>query len=150
MQTHTIVQLLLLAMRQQDAKKRPAGPMLVTAQTHSAVDNIMRKLITTDIAAAQSQHNPAVVTHAPTAAQPAQMLDLPVPEPTDCQMINHTKPDGQGDRPASSAVADSSTAAQSNRFLRVGEPQSVSKDLQQPCLEVIKGKLAMSAPDVCS
>lgn len=43
-QTHTIVQLLLLVTRQQDAGYRPAGPILVAAQTNTAVDNILRKL----------------------------------------------------------------------------------------------------------
>ena len=44
MQTHTIVQILLLLMRQQDQQQRPAGAILVAAQTNTAVDNILRKL----------------------------------------------------------------------------------------------------------
>ena len=47
LQTHTIVQILLRALHQQDLKQRPAGPYLVAAQTNTAVDNIMRKLRTT-------------------------------------------------------------------------------------------------------
>lgn len=110
-------------MRQQDATQRPAGPILVTAQTHSAVDNIMRKLITTIPADAQSHHNPAVVT-SPAAA--------------DCQLLDKRKANGQADSEA--GLADSSTASKANRFLRVGEPGNVSKDLQQHCLELTKGK----------
>ena len=85
-QTHTIVQLLLLAMRQQDSKLRLAGPLLVTAQTNTAVDNILRKLIT-NLSASSSR-----------------------------------------------AVSEPS------RFLRVGEAKSVSKDLQQHCLDTTKGR----------
>ena len=138
MQTHTIVQLLLLAMRQQDAKQRPAGPILVTAQAHSAVDNIMRKLITTIAADAQSHHNPAVVASPAAASQPAQLLDLQAVEPTDCQLVDERKANGQAD--SDMGLADSLIVSESNRFLRVGEPGSVSKELQQHCLEMTKGK----------
>lgn len=36
--------MLLLVMRQQDSRERQAGPILVVAQTNTAVDNVMRKL----------------------------------------------------------------------------------------------------------
>ena len=49
LQTHTIVQILLRALHQQDLKQRPAGPFLVAAQTNTAVDNIMRKLRATNL-----------------------------------------------------------------------------------------------------
>ena len=44
-QTHTIVQLLRFMLAQQQAGLRPAGPILVAAETHIAVDNIMKKVI---------------------------------------------------------------------------------------------------------
>ena len=91
-QTHTIVQLLLLAMREQDAKLRPAGPLLVAAQTNTAVDNILRKLISN------------LDAHSPRAA------------------------------------------SELSRFLRVGEPKSVSKDLRQHCLETTKGMTPLTFP----
>ena len=58
MQTHTIVQLLLLVMRQQDAGYRPAGPILVAAQTNTAVDNILRKLNATMHGVGTGIHSP--------------------------------------------------------------------------------------------
>ena len=93
-QTHTIVQLLLLATREQlqDAKLRPAGPLLVAAQTNTAVDNILRKLISN--------------------------FDANSPR----------------------------ASSEPSRLLRVGEPKSVSKDLQQHCLETTKGKTPLHLP----
>jgi hypothetical protein len=45
LQTHTIVQLLLLALSQRQSRVRPPTPILVTAETNVAVDNILRKLL---------------------------------------------------------------------------------------------------------
>ena len=48
LQTHTIVQALRVMLAQRQAGVRGSHPILVCAETHTAVDNIMIKLLATN------------------------------------------------------------------------------------------------------